>query len=240
MSEQSAFDRQHITELTQMHHPGLLEQLRVPPEAAAWMRRYQRELWAGLACCVLAFVVWALYDNYRTTKADKATSALQAAMTAPDDARAARLAEVITKYGSTSAGTWARLEQAQLALDRGDIAEALSLFEQVRKNITGKSPLQPLLHYGIATAQERAGKIDEAMHSYRSLSEFKGFGPLAWMALGRLHESHKEQAQAVQMYEKYLAAAPESGGALTGGNDGARDLATARLRELKSGAATGQ
>ncbi len=236
MSEQSAFDRQHIAELTQVHHTGLLEQLRVPPETAAWMRRYQRELWAGLACCILAFVVWALYDNYRTTKAEKAAAALHAAMAVPVESRAARLAEMITQYGSTIAGTWARIEQAQLALDRGDAAEALALFEQVRKNTAGKSPLLPLLHYGIATAQERTGKIDEAMQSYRSLSEFKGFAPLAWMALGRLYEARNEREQAVQMYEKYLAAAPEAGGQAVSG-DGARDLATARLRDLKSGPA---
>jgi len=232
MSEQSAFDREQIVEMTQIHGPGLLEQLQVPPATAAWMRRRQREIWAVLACLLVIFVSWALWDNHRTTRAEKGASALAAAMKEPVDTRAARLAEVISSFGGSSAATWARIEQAHLARDKGDFAAALALFEQVRGVVAEKSPLAPLVLYGMATTREQAGNNDEALSLYRQLAAFKGFAPLAWQGQGRLHEAKGEKEMAVQMYEKYLAAVPEA--KLSQGiGDPSRDLVNARVRELR-------
>jgi len=235
MSQQSAFDRKNVVDSAASETSGLLDQLNLPPAAITYLRKNQRTIWAVTICIALAVTVISLYGSYRTYREDKATSALTSAMQAEEEQKQEQLRQVVEDYGATSAGLWGRIELAHIAAENGDYAKAILGLMEVKKTVSAKNPVTPLLLYNLAVLHEKNGDLSQALASYTELSTFKGFEPGTYETMGRLYELQGNKEKALEMYKKYIASGEEN--ALTTNplaTDPDREMIQARITSLEN------
>lgn len=134
--------------------------------AIDWVQAHARHLGVG-AIVVAALVVgsWVV-SRSSATKAAGAARALSEAQRAVASGNlplaAADLQKVVQRYGSTSAGTQARLLLAQVQFQQGKVAEGMKLLDEVRS----AGPLQASVHALRAAGLEQDGKFAEAAAEY--------------------------------------------------------------------------
>lgn len=204
MSEKSAFDLKNIKEMAVPQTTGLLEQLNIPPAAASYLRRNQRTIWIVVICIALAVAVVSLYGSYRSYREDKASSALTLVMQAEGDEKKTQLAQFVDEYGSTPAGMWGRIELAQMAAAEGQFPRAIESLAEVKKSVSVKNPVTPLLVYNLAILHEKNKDLNQALTSYNELLAFKGFEAVSYEAMGRIYEMQGSNDKALEMYKKYM------------------------------------
>lgn len=204
MSEQSPFDRQNIENSAAVQTTGLLEQLNVPPAAAAYIRRNQRMIWTVVIGIALVVAGVSLYGSYRNYRENKASEALALAMEAEGDAKKSQLAEVVDEYGATGAGTWSRIKLAQIAASEGDLPKAISGLEDLKKSLSAKNPVMPLLAYNLAVLHEKNNELNKAMAAYNELLTYQGFEGITYKAMGRIYEAQGSKDKALEVYNKYI------------------------------------
>jgi predicted negative regulator of RcsB-dependent stress response len=238
MTEQSASNRQPLQEAPLLANPGLLDQLGLPPKAVRYLRKNQRRVWLVTGGIIALITAVSLYGSYATYRDGKGASALTEAMKAEDAQKPELLKKVADEYGSSAAGTWARIEIAQLALARGDADKAIADLQAVRKSTGKDNPLTPLLLFKLAGLLENKNDQEQALALYGELSRFKGFEEEAYEGMGRIYEQQNNKDKALEMYQKYLAAggeekaAPAPPGAPAAA-DPDREMIQARVKALQ-------
>lgn len=230
MAEQSAFDRENIELQTMSPAPGLLEQFNLPPAVIAFIRRNQRTIWLIVAGCLAIVVAVSVYISYRDYRADKAASALDAALIAKKDSRLL-LEKVGQDYGSTPSGLWAKLELAFLEEKEGKRPEAISRLEAINGDLSAKSLLKPLVLGKLAALYENTRQFDKALTLYTELAAKDGYATEAYRAMGRVNEQLGKKAEALAMYAKYLESVnvqePQAK------NDPVREMVQSRINQLE-------
>jgi predicted negative regulator of RcsB-dependent stress response len=134
--------------------------------AIDWVQAHARPLGIG-AIVVVAIVVgtWVV-SRSNATKAAGASRALSEAQRSVASGNlplaAADLQKLVQRYGSTSAGTQARLLLAQVNFQQGKVADGMKLLDDVRS----AGPLQASVHSLRAAGLEQEGKAAEAAAEY--------------------------------------------------------------------------
>ncbi|MHB8809446.1 MAG: YfgM family protein [Desulfobulbaceae bacterium] len=232
MSDQSAFNRQPLQEAPLLANPGLLDQLGLPPKVVRYLRENQRRAWIVTGCVVVLIAAVSLYGSYTSYRDNKAASALTEAMKAEEAKKPELLKKVADEYGTASAGVWAKIELARLALAKGETDKAIAGLQEVRKATGKDNPLTPLLLVKLAGLHENKNDLDQALALYSDLSLYKGFEAGAFAAMGRIYEQQGKKDKALEMYQKYLALGNEAGGVPTApGAAGAADPDRAMIQE---------
>lgn len=134
--------------------------------AIDWIQSHARQLGIG-AIIVVAIAVgsWVVARS-NATKAAGASRALGEAQRSVASGNlplaAADLQKVVQRYGSTTAGTQARLLLAQVNFQQGKVADGMKLLEEIRS----AGPLQSSVHALRAAGLEQEGKPAEAAAEY--------------------------------------------------------------------------
>lgn len=235
MNDQSALNRQPLQEAPLLANPGLLDQLGLPPKAVRYLRKNQRTAWIITGCVVALISAVSLYGSYTTYREGKAASALTEALKAEEAKKPELLKKVVDDYGSASAGLWARIEIAQLALAQGDVDKAIADLQAVRKATDKDNPLTPLLLFKLAGLHENKNDLEQALALYSELSQFEGFAAGTYEAMGRIYEQQNKKDKALEMYQKYLAEGSEEGAvpAAPAAADPDREMIQARVNALQ-------
>lgn len=131
-----------------------------------WMQSHARQLGIG-AIVVVALAVgsWVVSRSNATTAAgaSKALAEAQRSVASGNlPLAAADLQKLVQRYGSTSAGTQAKLLLAQVYFQQNKVADGMKLLDE-----TGSAgPLQASLHALRAAGHEQNGKTTEAAAEY--------------------------------------------------------------------------
>jgi predicted negative regulator of RcsB-dependent stress response len=230
MSDQSAFDANHIKEVAVSETSGVLDQLNLPPGLIRFLRKNQRTIWIVVAVIATVVTVVALYDSYRTYQENKAVSAYDAALQATGQEKRDRLAALAEQYGSTHIAPWAMIELARMDSDEGNIDAALGQLDKVNKLTGHKNPLKPLVLYRIAGLDEEKKDLGQAVPLYQELAAFPGFEADAHYALGRIYAVQGKKAEALTEYQQYLSLVEKAG---TANTDPRKDLVEYAMKALK-------
>lgn len=233
MSEKNPFNGQPGGSGELLQPMGVLEQLNLPPNLIKFIRNNRRAVIATTVSVVLVVVVTSLYGSYVEYRREKAAAAFSKAVQAEGDEKKQLLDQVIADYSSTSLALWSKVELAEAAVADGKIDEALERFGQVNNEVSVTSPLKPLVLSKLAAMCENNDKADQALEYYTQLTGYKKFEAEARKAMGLIYESKGQVAQAVEMYEKYLALEVGSQGESPMVNDRERQIVQARLSSLK-------
>jgi TolA-binding protein len=115
-------------------------------------------------------------------------------------------------YPSADAGIYARYQEAATTLALGNSMQAAGVFQQVI-NQAGNGFYGQMARLGLAEAQARAGQYDEAITTFKELSQRKD-GPLPvdgiLMQLGKTYLEAGKRADAQQTFNKLIQEYPES------------------------------
>jgi pentatricopeptide repeat protein len=115
-------------------------------------------------------------------------------------------------YPSTDAGIYARYQEATTTLALGNSMQAAGVFQQVIKS-AGDGFYGQMARLGLAEAHARAGQYDEAINTFKEMSQRKD-GPLPvdgiLMQLGKTYLEAGKRADAQQTFNKLVEEYPES------------------------------
>lgn len=135
-----------------------------------------------------------------TTERERAQAALTKFKTAAD------------AYPSTSAGIFARYQQAALSVEVDTPAAAAAAYQEVIDR-AGSGIYGQMARLGLAEAQARAGQYDQALKAFSDLSQKKD-GPLPvdgiLMQLGRTYLEAGKRTEAQQTFTRLVEEYPES------------------------------
>ncbi len=204
MATNDVFNKEWEDDRNKNNLEGLLEQLNLPPAAIKFVKQNKRSVQIMLVLIIIAVVGWALYGSYRNDRIQKSSAALSSAMELEGQPRLDKLAEVEQQYSGTDSALWAEITIGQQLLKEGNMEEARAAFQRVRDKLGKKSPLQPLVTYAIAQADEGLARYESSSSGYQALIEFEGYEELAYLGLARVHELQGEPDKALEVYEQYL------------------------------------
>jgi len=115
-------------------------------------------------------------------------------------------------YPSTDAGIFARYQEASTLMALGSAAEAATAYQQVIDRAAGGLYGQ-MARLGLAEAQARAGRYDQAINTFKELAQRKD-GPLPidgiLMQLGRTYRDAGKRSDAQQTFNRLVEEYPES------------------------------
>ena len=215
MSEPSAFDRKQVEAQAHVQPEGLLDHLNLPPGFVRFVRKNQRSLQISAIILAVVVVTGSLYDSYRSSRLDKAAVALAAALQLDETEQDAALAQVNEDFSGTPSAHWARIELGHKALAAEEYQQAVEQYQAVRAEVAKSSPLQPLLTFGLAQAQERLANWEAAMTEYRALQQVDGFKGLGYQGVATVFQAQGEANRALAVYEEYAALLASQGGDVT-------------------------
>jgi len=230
MSDQSAFDANHIKEVAVSETSGVLDQLNLPPGLIRFLRKNQRTIWIVVAVIATVVTVVALYDSYRTYQENRAVTAYDAALQAAGQEKRTLLTALVDKYGSTRIAPWAMIELAKMDVNENKVDAALEQLGRVNQLVSVKNPLKPLVLYRLAGLHEQKKNFQQAIDFCQQLTSFPGFEADAHYALGRVYTVQNKKAEALTEYQQYLSLV-EKAGATT--PDPRKDLVEYAMKSLK-------
>jgi TolA-binding protein len=115
-------------------------------------------------------------------------------------------------YPSTDAGIYARYQEASTSLGLGNTTQAAAAYQQVIDK-AGSGFYGQMARLGLAEAQARAGQYDQAITTFKELSQRKD-GPLPvdgiLMQLGKTYLEAGKRADAQQTFNRIVDEYPES------------------------------
>ena len=206
MSAQTLFSKKNIESQQPDTRTGLMEELNLPPQMIAFIRKNARNLQIGLTCFVILVLAWVFYDYYTELQENKGASLLASAMqTESLGERAQVLETVISDYSRTDAARWSKLELAHLDYQEGRFDAAIAKYEEIIAKLPADNSLVPLTRMNLAQTYEETARYDQAMNQYNLLKKTTGFSDEAHLALGRIYTAKDQVAQARMEYEELLA-----------------------------------
>jgi TolA-binding protein len=222
---------------TERHHLKENELESLVRQGQELMSTRQREATMILGAVVAAAVIAAGYFGWRENVQGKASGLLAEAV-AIQDARIGpppapgqpeqglrfatereRAQAALTKlkiaadaYPTSSAGVYARYQQAATYMTLGDMSGAVATYQQVIDR-SGNGIIGQMAKLGLAEAQARSGQFDPAIKTYAELSQRKD-GPLPvdaiLMQLGRVYLEAGKRTEAQQAFNRLVDEFPES------------------------------
>jgi TolA-binding protein len=115
-------------------------------------------------------------------------------------------------YPTTDAGIYARFQEASTSLALGNSMQAAGVYQQVIER-AGDGFYGQMSRLGLAEAQARAGQYDQAITTFKEMSQRKD-GPLPvdgiLMQLGKTYLEAGKRADAQQTFNKLVEEYPES------------------------------
>lgn len=203
MSEKNPFSKQVIETIDIEKKPDIFEELNLPPEFAAFIRKNGRNIRnIAIGICVIA-LAWAGYDYYHNTQIEKSSSLFAAAMNeVAEDLRADKLVKLIEKHSGSKAALWSMIELAHADRNAGRLAEAADRYKNVLDELDEDNPLTPLIHLSLAQTYEQLDNSDNAIIQYQAIAHEKGFADMSYLSQGRIFESKGEKEKARDAYEK--------------------------------------
>ena len=212
MSAQSLFSKKNIKAHQPDTHRGIMEELNLPPEMIAFIRKNARNLQIALICIIVLVLGWIFYDYYSEAQEKKSASLLASAMQVQaTEERVWMLENVINDYSGTEAARWSRIELAHLEYREGRLDAAVLKYKEIIDDLSKDSPLLPLVRMALAQSYEEAGQYDQAIAQYTLLKKSAGFKQEAYLALGRIYKTENDPAQARKEYEELLSSMEEGG-----------------------------
>jgi len=206
MSTQNLFSRKSIESQQPDTRRGLMEELNLPPELIAFIKKNNRNLQIGLICAVVLLLAWIFFDYYSETQEKKGSSLLASGMqTESTEQRVAVLENVLSDYGRTDAARWAKLELAHVDYNEGRFEAAAAKYKEILDTLSADTSLAPLTRLSLAQSYEQAGQYDEAIAQYNLLKKSTGFANQAYLALGRIYMAKEDPVQARKTYEELLS-----------------------------------
>jgi len=222
---------------TERHHLKQNELRRMTMQARDVMETKSRELTMIVVALVVIAAVGIAYFVWRDRTESRAHALLADAMTV-EEARIGppaapgtpnpglsfpterdRTQAALTKfkiaadaYPSTTAGLFARYQEAAAYMQLGNAASAASTYQEVI-NRAGNGIYGQMARLGLAEAQARAGQYDQALKEFSELSQKKD-GPLPvdaiLMQLGRTYVAAGKRTEAQQTFTRLVDEYPES------------------------------
>ncbi len=205
MAKEHLFSKQHLKTID-IERGDWMAELGIPPQAAEFLRRNQKQLLAAAVAVVLLLFAWIGVQYYLDARREKSTAMLAEAMAVeavPD--KIAALEKVIAAYGSTDAGVWARIELGHIAYEQGDDDKAIAMYTKAREELGADSSVAPFVAYALAAAAERKGDYPTALEHYRFLVERAGFERQGQLGVARCLEGQGKVEEAAAAYEKVLS-----------------------------------
>jgi TolA-binding protein len=128
------------------------------------------------------------------------------------EAALTKLKAAADAYPDTDAGIFARYRQAATEMALGNPAQAAGTYQQVIQR-GGDRIYGQMARLGLAEAQARSGKYDEAINTFKELAQRKD-GPLPvdgiLMQLGRTYRDAGKRADAQQTFNRLVQEYPDS------------------------------
>jgi predicted negative regulator of RcsB-dependent stress response len=161
---------------------------------------------------ILAVIGMALYRAKRAADEQSAWSALALIeISASRNSRSGlpspeSLLQVAAAHPGTEAALQAVLLAGQSLYELEKYPEARSQFERVIRGSESRE-FEPTASFGIAACFDSEGKTAEAMTAYQGIAtkhRGAGIGNQASLAIGRIHESRNEFAQALKVYDELI------------------------------------
>jgi predicted negative regulator of RcsB-dependent stress response len=206
MSAQSLFSKKNIKDQLPSTQKGVMEELNLPPELIAFIRKNTRNLQIILICVVLLVLGWISYDYYSGIQEKKGASLLASSLqNEATEQRTQALEKVIADYGRTSAARWAEIELAHLDYKEGRFEAAAAKYKEVLEKLPVENPLAPLTRLNLAQSYEEAGLSDQAISQYEQLKKAVGFTNQAYLGLGRMYVAKNEPEKARGAYQELLS-----------------------------------
>ncbi len=187
-----------------------------------WSRRHTRQLVYG-ACAALGIIVVLVgYSYYQQSRSRSAALLLgeslvkyQAAGKTPADSLAAAkedFAKLIDRYGNAPAARLGQVVFAHYNLAAGLPADALTHYQQARRNLGSDPSLANIILNGLACAHEQKGEIEAAIAAYEKIAQG---GSLilkdnALFHLGRLYGQSGKSDQSLKAYGQLNSDFPNS------------------------------
>jgi len=182
-----------------------MEELNLPPEMIAFVRKNARNLQIGLICVVVLVLSWVFYDYYTEMQEMKGASLLASGLQAEStEQRLQVLENVLKDYGRTDAARWSKLELAHLDYKEGRYDAAAAKYKETLDSISSDNSLVPLSRLNLAQSYEQAGQFDLAIAQYNLLKKTAGFKNQAYLGLGRMYLAKEDAVQARTAYEELL------------------------------------
>jgi len=225
MSGRSPFSKKSLESL---HAPkrDYLEELNIPPEIAAFIRKNSKILQIFALCIIAAIGLWIGYGNWQQGREQKAADMFAQAMAQQDkNARHQALTALVDEYPASGAATWSRIELGHQAQDTGEFDKAIENYQAALDKVAAKNPVVPLIKLRLAAAYEAKGDLDQAIAQYQELTEVAGFNDEAFLGMGRIYELKKEPEKARGAYRKLVEKED-------GLDPEAKNLAEEKLRRL--------
>lgn len=211
MSTQSLFSKKNIESQQPDTRRGLMEELNLPPQFIAYVRKNARNLQIVVISVVVLVLGWVFYDYYTEMQAKKGASLLASGLQAESSEQRVQLLEaVINDYGRTDAARWSKLELAHIDYREGRFEAAAAKYKEILDAVPAASPLAPLTRLNLAQTYEQAGQYDQAIAEYNKLKQAVGFTNQAYMGLGRMYMVKDDPAQARKIYQELLTSLEET------------------------------
>lgn len=207
---ESAFDKKLTPDTTLDKIEAVLEHLNLPPKALAFFRRNYRTIQVVLVILIASVISWSLYSSYVEKRIENSSAALSEAMEKSGPEKAANLEKVVSEFEGTASGLWARVELAHIDMQENRFSEAADRYRGVLAEVGEKSPLYPLVLFGLAQALEAGGEADQAVAEYDRLKDFVGYEAIGYQGMGRIEENRGNLDKAIAIYNNFLLSAGDN------------------------------
>ncbi len=164
-----------------------------------------------IVLAVLVALGGVAYYYYQQTQRDdlenKARAALVEAKT-PEE-----FLKVADQYPSADQATLAVFSAANAAFTKRDFAGAISSYQRILSGSTASPQLRDSAQLGLASAQEAAGKPDDAIASYLVVGNEGAkspFAPFAFNAVAQIYEQRNDKANETKTLTQLAALDPDS------------------------------
>ena len=176
-------------------------------ELWAWYEanRKRVHLWATIILIVgiaIAYAVWSA--KQKQLNANNAVFLLGEPVSVIADGKVPgdELMKVADKYKGTSAAERALLEAGSAYFNAGEYQKAEDAFKRFQSEYPG-SDMKNIAAYGLAVCLDAAGKDDEALSAYQTLSrENNAVALQAKMNMAAIYQSKGDNEQAVEIYRE--------------------------------------
>lgn len=180
-------------------------------ELWAWYEanRKRVHLWATIILIVgiaIAYAIWSA--KQKELNANNAVFLLGEPVSVIADGKVPgdELMKVADKYKGTSAAERALLEAGSAYFNAGEYQKAEDAFKRFQSEYPG-SDMKNIAAYGLAVCLDAAGKDDEALSAYQTLSrENNAVALQAKMNMAAIYQSKGDNEQAVEMYREISSA----------------------------------
>ena len=169
---------------------------------------WQRVVYPVVGLLVLLFAGLGIYYyqlSQRDAEETKARQAISEAKT-PE-----ALVQVADQYPKTDQANFALVSAADLSMGKKDYDSASKDYQRVIDNSSTDDVLKDAATVGLASAQEEAGKLDNALQTYLSVAHRghnSAYAPFAYSSAARLYAARKD----TENERKTLSAAADLGG----------------------------